>query len=69
VTGDRINAKLAVSSTWLGPGKMGRLVDFPSHPLVRGIEDAKLRARLIRGRRGGGLVHGWPWRVRPSELR
>jgi hypothetical protein len=47
VTGDRENAKLAVGSTWPDSGKMGCLADFPSHPLVRGIEDAKLRARLI----------------------
>jgi hypothetical protein len=72
MTSDERNAKLAVGSTWSGSGKTGRLADFPCHLLMRGIEDAKLRARLIGGRGGGSLAHGRLWRVRlsePSELR
>ena len=38
LTGDERNAKLAVGSTWPGMGKVGRLVDFLCHLLVRGIE-------------------------------
>jgi hypothetical protein len=64
---DEQNTKLAVGSAWPGLGKMGSLADFPCHLLVRGIKDAKLRARLIGGWGGGGLAHGRLRRVRPSE--
>jgi hypothetical protein len=67
LTGGEQNTKLAIGSTWPGSRKMGHLADFPCHLLVRGIEDAKLRARLIGGQGGNGLAHGRPWRMRPSE--
>ena len=38
MAGDKQNAKLVVGSAWLGMGKIGRLVVFLCHLLVRGIK-------------------------------